>query len=140
MQEQVLPKAVRAVEAVEAGETGVTKRKLPDTRESLTHHVIIYSQQGDVDVYITKGMYEDGAVGELFISIGKQGSTMRGALDSWARMLSIALQWGVPLEDVIRKFKNVSFEPNGKTDNKLVPECHSVIDYAMRWLEEKSDV
>lgn len=112
------------------------KQHLPATRTSLTHKVVIESEQGDVSVYLTAGLYDTGEVGELFLHLGKQGSTLRGALDSWARMVSIALQWGVPAEDIIDKFKNVSFEPSGKTSNKDIPTCMSVVDYAVRWVEK----
>lgn len=112
------------------------KRHLPATRTSITHKVTVMSDQGDSSVFIIVGMYDTGEVGELFVNLGKQGSTLRGALDCWARMVSVALQWGVPLEDVIDKFKSVSFEPSGKTDNPEIPSCMSVVDYTMRWLEK----
>lgn len=111
------------------------KLRLPDVRESVTHKVTIQSQHGDADVFIIAGRYPSGKVGELFVNIGLQGSTLRGTLDAWARMVSVSLQWGVPVEDIIEKFKGVAFEPAGYTTNKDIPQCNSVIDYAVRWLE-----
>lgn len=113
------------------------KNRLPDTRESVTHKATIYSDHGDADVFITAGRYANGRVGELFVNIGLQGSTLRGTLDAWARMVSVALQWGVPVEDIIEKFKAVAFEPAGPTSNPAIPKCNSVIDYTVRWLEQE---
>lgn len=118
------------------------RKKLPDTRDSLTHRAIIQSRTlGEVDLYLTVGFYEDGTLGEIFGSIGKQGSTMIGLFDSYAIMVSIALQYGVPLESIVKKFRGVSFEPCGSVETEagvastIIPECSSVVDYAVRWLE-----
>lgn len=111
------------------------KISLPAERSSITHHVTVYADNGDADIYITVGFYDNKLPGELFISIGKAGSSLRGALDSWARMVSIGLQWGVPVDDIVDKFKSIAFEPSGPTSNEAIPRCMSPIDYAMRWLE-----
>lgn len=119
----------------------MTKMKrvpLPDTRASKTHKTTIYGQGGDTDIFITVGLYEDGHIGEVFVSVGKQGSTMRGTLDCWARMVSVALQWGIPLKEITRKFKGYAFEPGGTTTNQDIKECVSIVDYVAQWLEKES--
>ena len=108
---------------------------LPAERSSVTHKVYIESDQGTVSVYITAGYYEDGRVGEVFVQIGKQGSTLRGALDAWSRMVSVALQYGVPVKAIAEKFTGVAFEPAGKTNDRELPVCTSIVDYVMRWVE-----
>lgn len=113
------------------------KLRLPDTRNSVTHKATVFSDYGDADIFITAGRYPNGRIGEVFVNIGLQGSTLRGTLDAWARMVSISLQWGVPIEDIIEKFKAVSFEPSGPTSNPDIPKCNSVIDYAVQWLEQE---
>lgn len=116
------------------------KTRLPPERRGITHKVTIESQHGDADVFIIIGLYPSGKVGELFVNIGLQGSTLRGTLDAWARMVSVSLQWGVPLEDIIEKFKGVAFEPAGRTTNKDIPQCNSIVDYTVRWLELQGGV
>jgi len=113
------------------------RKRIPllDTRESLTHRCVIYSAHGDVQLYITTGYYPTGEIGEIFTNVGKQGSTIRGVLDSWARMVSVSLQWGVPPVEIIRKFSGIAFEPSGPTDNPNIPTCSSLIDYVAKWLD-----
>jgi ribonucleoside-diphosphate reductase alpha chain len=112
------------------------RKKLPDTRHSLTHKLTIFDERGgETDVYLTLGFYEDGTIGELFLQVGKQGSTLKGAFDSFARMASIGLQYGVPVEDSCRKFRHVAFEPSGKTSNEKIQTCASIIDYLSQWIE-----
>lgn len=114
------------------------RKRLPDTRRSITHHVTIYDQYGgEHDLYIRAGYYEDTrAVGELFINIGKQGSTLRGMLDAFSVMTSMAIQYGMPIDEIFRKLSDQSFEPSGLTDDPEVPKCSSVVDYAVRWLDK----
>ncbi|MGB2695490.1 MAG: vitamin B12-dependent ribonucleotide reductase [Dehalococcoidia bacterium] len=112
---------------------GPNRRRLPDERESLTHKFRVGEQEG----YITVGLYEDGRPGELFITISKEGSTIRGLMDSVAVLTSLALQYGVPLEDLVRKFRGVHFEPAGFTDNPELPQANSLVDYIFRWLESR---
>ena len=121
--------------------------RLPETRHSLTHRVIISDQLGgEHDVYLTAGYYDQidpssaGQIGEIFIQIGKQGSTLKGAFDSWAIMISLSLQYGVPLSAIVSKFKHVAFEPSGMTSNSEIPSCSSVVDYAVRWIEQHSEL
>ncbi len=112
---------------------GPYRRRLPDERQSVTHKFRVGEQEG----YITVGLYEDGEPGEVFITISKEGSTIRGLMDSVAVLTSLALQYGVPVEDLARKFRSVRFEPHGFTDNPEIPQASSLVDYIFRWLEEK---
>ena len=112
------------------------RQRLPDTRPSVTHRVRIEGQQGPVTLYLTAGLDESGRPLELFIRIGKAGSTMNGLLDTVGILTSYALQYGVPLADLCKKMQNVSFDPAGKTTNAEISECASIVDYAFRWLAE----
>ena len=110
------------------------RRRMPSERQSLTHKFCIDGHEG----YLTAGLYDDGTVGELFISdVGKEGSTLRGVFSAWATTLSIALQHGVPLESLVRKFAYMRFEPRGATDNPEIPQAHSIPDYVARWLASR---
>jgi len=107
---------------------------MPRERQSLTHKFSIGGHEG----YITAGMYEDGSVGEIFLTdIGKEGSTLRGMMNSFATAISIALQYGVPLETLVRKFCYMRFEPEGMTSNLEIPFAKSMPDYIMRWLASR---
>ncbi|MDP3769304.1 MAG: vitamin B12-dependent ribonucleotide reductase, partial [Dehalococcoidia bacterium] len=105
----------------------------PDERRSITHKFRVGEQEG----YVTVGLFDDGHPGEVFITISKEGSTIRGLMDSVAVLTSLALQYGVPLEDLVRKFRNVHFEPAGFTDNPELPQASSLVDYVFRWLEDR---
>lgn len=110
------------------------RKKIPNERTSLTHKFQIADHEG----YITAGMYEDGTLGEIFLSgIGKEGSTLRGMMDAWAISVSMGLQWGVPLEDFARKFSHMRFDPEGLTNNPEIRTAKSMVDYIMRWLVSK---
>jgi ribonucleoside-diphosphate reductase alpha chain len=109
------------------------RRRLPDERRSLTHKFRVGEQEG----YLTVGLFEDGSPGEVFITISKEGSTIRGLMDSLAVMTSLALQYGVPIENLAAKFKGVRFEPYGFTSNPDIPQASSIVDYLFRWLELK---
>jgi ribonucleoside-diphosphate reductase alpha chain len=107
---------------------------MPRERESITHKFSIAGHEG----YITAGKYEDGSVGEIFLTdIGKEGSTMRGLLNAFATAISIGLQYGVPLEVFVRKFSYMRFEPEGMTLNPEIPFAKSMPDYIMRWLASR---
>jgi ribonucleoside-diphosphate reductase alpha chain len=107
---------------------------MPRERESLTHKFSIGGHEG----YITAGKYEDGSVGEIFLTdIGKEGSTLRGMMNSFATAISIALQYGVPLETLVQKFSYMRFEPEGITGNPEIPFAKSMPDYIMRWLASR---
>ncbi len=110
------------------------RRRMPRERKSITHKFSIGGHEG----YITAGMYEDGTVGEIFLTdIGKEGSTLRGMMNSFATAISIALQTGVPLETLVRKFSYMRFEPEGMTSNPEIPFAKSMPDYIMRWLASR---
>ncbi|KKN47203.1 hypothetical protein LCGC14_0665440 [marine sediment metagenome] len=112
-------------------ENRVIRKRLPDERASVTHRVVI---DWSTDLYIIVGLYPDGQPGELFLKVGKVGSTLRGLLDILGIWTSILLQVGVPLDDLCEKMIGVSFEPKGRTNNKDIPECASIADYTFRWL------
>jgi ribonucleoside-diphosphate reductase alpha chain len=110
------------------------RRRMPRERQSITHKFSIAGHEG----YITAGMYEDGSVGEIFLTdIGKEGSTLRGMMNSFATAISISLQYGVPLETLVRKFSYMRFEPEGITQNPEIPFAKSLPDYIMRWLASR---
>jgi ribonucleoside-diphosphate reductase alpha chain len=110
------------------------RRRMPRERQSITHKFSIGGHEG----YITAGMYEDGSVGEIFLTdIGKEGSTLRGMMNSFATAISISLQYGVPLETLVRKFSYMRFEPEGMTNNPEIPFAKSMPDYIMRWLASR---
>jgi ribonucleoside-diphosphate reductase alpha chain len=97
----------------ESKDARVLRRKLPDERRSITHKFDIAGHEG----YIIAGMYEDGQPGEIFITMSKEGSTISGLMDSFATAISIALQYGVPLQGLVDKFSHMRFEPSGFTKN-----------------------
>jgi ribonucleoside-diphosphate reductase alpha chain len=110
------------------------RKKMPRERESITHKFSIAGHEG----YITAGKYDDGNVGEIFLTdIGKEGSTMRGLMNAFATAISLGLQYGVPLEDFVRKFSYMRFEPEGITGNPEIPFAKSLPDYIMRWLASR---
>ncbi len=109
------------------------RRHLPEERQSVTHKFRVGEQEG----YVTVGLFDDGRPGEVFITISKEGSTIRGLMDSVAVLTSLALQYGVPLEDLVRKFRGVHFEPQGFTNNPELPQASSIVDYIFRWLERR---
>jgi len=118
-----------------------TRVRMPDDRDSIVHKVTIKSYSSPpIDLYITVGKYPDGRPGEVFLKMGKEGSTMSGMCRAWTVMVSLALQSGIPLAHIIRKFKGWTFEPYGPTSNPAVPECTSVMDYIARWLEVTFEV
>jgi ribonucleoside-diphosphate reductase alpha chain len=111
----------------------LARRRLPDERQSITHKFSVGGHEG----YITVGKYDDGMPGEIFITMAKQGSTISGLMDAVATGTSIALQYGVPLNTLVKKFSHTRFEPAGFTNNPEVPIAKSVIDYIFRWLGTK---
>jgi ribonucleoside-diphosphate reductase alpha chain len=132
------PEAVdaRVAEAVAAAtaNSGPARKRMPRERQSITHKFSIGGHEG----YITAGMYEDGTVGEIFLTdIGKEGSTLRGMMNSFATSISIALQYGVPLETLVQKFSYMRFDPEGITQNPEIPFAKSMPDYIMRWLASR---
>jgi len=106
------------------------RRRLADTRQALNHKFDIAGHEG----YLTVGLFEDGQPGELFITMAKEGSTIGGLMDSVGTLTSMALQYGVPLETLLRKFAHQRFEPSGFTKNPEIRNASSIIDYVFRWL------
>jgi len=106
------------------------RRRLPDTRHSLTHHFNVAGHEG----YLTVGMYDDHTPGELFITMSKEGSTIGGLMDSLGTAISVALQYGVPVESLVTKFAHQRFEPMGMTTNRDIPFAKSLVDYIFRWM------
>jgi ribonucleoside-diphosphate reductase alpha chain len=109
------------------------RRRLPDTRSSITHKFDIAGHEG----YITCGLFDDGYPGEVFITMAKQGSTVGGLMDTIATLISLNLQYGVPLDAIVRKFEHMRFEPAGMTGNPDIPFAKSMMDYLVRWLAMK---
>ncbi len=112
------------------GEPKPYRRRLPDERRAVTHKYQVAGHEG----YITVGLYPDGQPGEIFLKMAKEGSTVSGLMDTLATMTSIALQYGVPLRDLVNKFAHVRFEPSGFTGNPEVPIAKSIVDYVFRWM------
>jgi len=120
-------------EEVEELQWQPVRKKLSQTRQSLTHAFNISGFKG----FIQPGIYEDGSVGELFLRMQKQGSTISGLMDSFAIMVSLALQYGVPLEVMVDKMVQTKFDPQGFTDNEDIPITSSIMDYIFRWLAQQ---
>ncbi len=117
-----------------SAEAAPARKRLPRERESLTHKFSVAGHEG----YITAGRYEDGELGEIFLTdIGKDGSTLRGMMNAFATAISIGLQYGVPLETFVRKFSYMRFDPEGMTTNPEIPFAKSLPDYIMRWLASR---
>ena len=106
------------------------RRRLPDTRDSLTHKFNVAGHEG----YLIVGLYEDGTPGELFITMAKEGSTIGGLMDSLGTAISVALQYGVPVQSLVNKFAHQRFEPMGITTNSDIPFAKSLVDYIFRWM------
>jgi ribonucleoside-diphosphate reductase alpha chain len=106
------------------------RRRLPDTRTAVTHKFDIAGHEG----YLTVGLFSDGQPGELFITMAKEGSTIGGLMDSIGTLTSMALQYGVPLDALVRKFAHQRFEPSGFTKNPEVRNASSITDYVFRWM------
>lgn len=109
------------------------RRRLADERRAITHKFSIAGHDG----YITAGTYDDGALGEIFLLMSKEGSVVSGLMDSLATVVSLALQYGVPLQVLVDKFIHTRFEPCGFTQNPDIPIAKSLVDYIFRWLALK---
>jgi ribonucleoside-diphosphate reductase alpha chain len=106
------------------------RRRLPKQRPSRTTSFRV----GDIEGYLTAGSYPDDGLGEIFVKVSKQGSTLSGVMDAFAIAVSVGLQYGVPLEALVSKFTNMIFEPNGMTDDKDIRIAQSLVDYLARRL------
>lgn len=132
------------------------REHLPDERRGITWELVIGNKVDGVrlgkaslhkgaeyiSAEVTTGEYEDGRLGELFVNTDQEGSFVRGVLDGYAILLSIALQYGIPLEEIVEKFLHMRFEPSGMTNDKSVPMATSFFDFifrkiALRYLDEE---
>jgi ribonucleoside-diphosphate reductase alpha chain len=116
------------VEAIEIAQP--VRNRLPKARPATTTSFSVGGAEG----YMTAGAYADGALGEVFLKLGKQGSTLAGVMDAFSIAVSIGLQYGVPLETFVEKFTNLRFEPAGMTDDKDIRMAQSMMDYIFRRL------
>ena len=107
-----------------------TRKRLPKSRTSRTTSFTVGGAEG----YMTSGAHDDGELGEIFLKLGKQGSTLAGVMDAFSIAVSIGLQYGVPLETYVSKFTNLRFEPAGLTDDPDVRMSQSIMDYIFRRL------
>jgi ribonucleoside-diphosphate reductase alpha chain len=104
---------------------------MPTTRNSVTHKFAIAGHEG----YLTIGLFEDGTPGELFIKMSKEGSTLSGMVQGFCRAFSLALQYGLTIQDAVDRFRGMRFDPMGPTSNPQIPEALSILDYVAKYLE-----
>jgi ribonucleoside-diphosphate reductase alpha chain len=109
------------------------RKRLPVERAAITHKFEVGGHEG----YLTVGLYEDGTPGEIFLRMAKEGSTVSGLMDSFATVVSVGLQYGVPLPALVEKFAHTRFDPQGFTRNPEIPIAKSVMDYIFRWLASR---
>ena len=109
------------------------RHRLPDERKALTHKFTIGEHEG----YMTIGEFDDGSPGEVFVHISKEGSAVSGLMDAVGTLTSVALQSGVPLSTLVKKFAHMRFEPSGWTRSKEIPHADSILDYVFRWMGSK---
>ncbi len=107
------------------------RRVLPTTRRSVTHKFCVAGHEG----YLTLGLFADGAPGEVFIKMSKEGSTLSGLIQGFCRAFSLALQYGLSIEDACDRFRGMRFDPMGPTNNPEIPQASSILDYLARYLE-----
>ncbi len=108
-----------------------SRQTLTPVRDSVTHKFQIMGHEG----YLTVGLFESGMPGEIFIKMSKEGSTLSGLIQAYCRAFSLAIQYGLPLNEACRRFKGMRFEPMGTTSNPDIPEAKSIIDYVAQYLE-----
>jgi len=124
-------KTNRAAKVVEVPvPTAPIRKRLPKSRPSVTTSFTVGGAEG----YMTAGSYPDDGLGEVFLKLGKQGSTLAGVMDAFSMAISISLQYGVPLETYVQKFTNMKFEPAGMTDDPDIRMSQSIMDYIFRRL------
>lgn len=121
---------------VRASEPMQNRKKLPDTRKSVNHTFkIIQGPEMWTEGTIIVGLYPDtDQPGEIFVEIQQNSSTLGALVDSWAIMVSMSLQYGTPLEAIVKKFAHSRFEPSGWTTNPRIKNAKSILDYVSRWL------
>jgi ribonucleoside-diphosphate reductase alpha chain len=110
--------------------TGPVRKRMSDTRVSITHKFDIAGHEG----YLTVGLFEDKQPGELFITMAKEGSTIGGLMDTIGTLVSLSLQYGVPVDAMVKKFAHTRFEPSGFTKNPDIRNAKSIPDYIFRWM------
>ncbi len=111
--------------------TDQTRRTLRATHESLTHKFSVNGHEG----YLTIGLFEDGTPGEIFIKMSKEGSTLSGLIQGFCRAFSLAIQYGLPLDEATDRFRNMRFDPMGQTANPSIPQATSILDYVAQYLD-----
>ncbi len=111
-----------------------TRRSLSSTRESITHKFSINGHEG----YLTLGLFEDGTVGEIFIKMAKEGSTLSGLIQGFCRAFSLCLQFGLPTSEACKRFEGMRFDPMGATSNPDIPSCSSILDYVSKYLQSSA--
>lgn len=131
--QQILTTSINDSKRIETSSEEPQRMKLPLERKAITHKFSIAGHEG----YLTVGMYENGMPGEIFIVMAKEGSTISGLMDAFATAVSLALQYGVPLDVLIKKFSYTRFEPSGFTGNREIGYATSIMDYIFRWLANK---
>ena len=123
-------KAAKSDAPATAAPAMAVRKRLPKSRPSMTTSFSVGGAEG----YMTSGAYADGALGEVFLKLGKQGSTLAGVMDAFSIAVSIGLQYGVPLQTFVEKFTNLRFEPSGMTDDADIRIAQSMMDYIFRRL------
>jgi ribonucleoside-diphosphate reductase alpha chain len=118
-------------EPQESPQMVASRQALPTTRESVTHKFSVARHEG----YLTVGFYADGRPGEIFLKMAKEGSTLSGMCQAFCLAFSLAMQYGLTVEEACKRFKGMRFEPMGPTSNPDIPEAASIIDYIARYLE-----
>lgn len=114
-----------------------TRFKLALKRLSHTHHFDIGSDDKNTRGYVTAGMYDDGRIGDIFVFVSKEGSTLSGMIRAWSMSVSIGLQYGIPISVFVERFRYMNFEPNGWTKTKDIPQASSIVDYIFNWIERE---
>lgn len=115
---------------------GIMRERLKAVRMGWTHRGVIFSQEhGRVKFFLTVNRYEDGRIGEVFITCDASGSTLDGFCDAWSTAISMLLQHGETVDELVTKFAFAEFEPKGRTECREIGFARSVPDYVMRWLQ-----
>ena len=131
--QQLTEEILRLKEALAGADGWAKRRRLPTTRQGVTHKFEVDGHEG----YITIGLHQDGTPGEMFVRMAKEGSTLGGLLDAVSILTSLSLQFGVPLELLCDKLSRCRYEPSGMTRCREIPVASSVTDYIFRWLESQ---
>ncbi len=118
------------------------RERLPNTRKSLTHKFVLQHLQGNgkivrIHLYIIVGLYPDGRPAELFFTVNKGDESLQGWCNMWAIAVSLCLQSGVTLDKLCEKFLYQDFPPHGFTENETIRSCTSIVDYVMKWMNQR---